>query len=528
MEKQFNTAGPVKQDKHYCVDPLSRWDLDHILSLIDNERYFILHAPRQTGKTSALLAMVDYLNNEGKYTALYVNVEPAQATRENVEAGMRVILSQLGRAAKITLKDPWVEETWPGLLERSGGEDALNAILSEWSGKNEKPIVLMIDEIDSLIGDTLISVLRQLRSGYTQRPAHFPQTIILCGVRDIRDYRIHVSSSKEIITGGSAFNIKAESLRMGNFTKEDIRELYNKHTEATGQQFGDEVWDQVWHYTGGQPWLVNALAHEAVYNMRENRDRSVVITSAIMEEAKERLILRRDTHIDQLGNQLKESRVRRVIQPLLEGSAFYQSIPDDDIQYCIDLGLVHRNERGTIDVANAIYREIIPRQLTWSTEVMMDQPQQWYVNHDGSLNMEKLLSSFQDFFREHSEHWVEGFNYQEAGPQLLLQAYLQRIVNGGGIIIREYGLGRKRTDLYIKWKVGEGIEKFVLELKLLRKSREKTLTEGLEQTAMYMDKCGAKTGHLMIFDRGKDRSWEEKIFREKHMHEGKEIEVWGC
>ena len=420
MEKQFNTAGPVMPDIHYCVDPLSRWDLRGILNLIDNRKYFILHAPRQTGKTTALLAMVDYLNKEGKYTALYVNVEPAQAARENVEAGMRAILSQLGRAAKITLRDTWIEETWPGLLERSGGEDALNAILSEWSGKNEKPIVLMIDEIDSLIGDTLISVLRQLRSGYTQRPAHFPQTIILCGVRDIRDYRIHVSSTKEIITGGSAFNIKAESLRMGNFTKEDIRELYNKHTEATGQQFGDEVWDQVWHYTGGQPWLVNALAHEAVYNMRENRDRSVVITSAIMEEAKERLILRRDTHIDQLIEQLRTDRVRRVIEPLLTSETLSGGFRPDDAQYVADLGLINISRNGNITITNAIYQEVIPRELAWDIQMGMSTQPAWYINADGSLNIEKLLSSFQDFFREHSEHWVEGFNYPGSGPATLI------------------------------------------------------------------------------------------------------------
>lgn len=81
--------------------------------------------------------------------------------------------------------------------------------------------MLLLDEVDALVGDTLISLLRQLRAGYTQRPAAFPQTIILCGVRDLRDYRIHASSESEPVTGGSAFNIKAESLRLGDFNAND-------------------------------------------------------------------------------------------------------------------------------------------------------------------------------------------------------------------------------------------------------------------------------------------------------------------
>ena len=85
--------------------------------------------------------------------------------------------------------------------------------------------MLFIDEVDSLVGDTLISLLRQIRSGYTDRPAHFPQTVILCGVRDVRDYRMTMADG-EVITGGSAFNIKAESLRMGDFSWAEMTALY--------------------------------------------------------------------------------------------------------------------------------------------------------------------------------------------------------------------------------------------------------------------------------------------------------------
>ncbi len=110
-----------------------------------------------------------------------------------------------------------------------------------WCRQSEKPIVLLIDEIDSLIGDTLISVLRQLQAGYDTRPAGFPQSIILCGVRNVQDYRIHSSREKTIITGGSAFNIRAASLRLGDFDQSEMERVYCQHTAETGQSFTQEA-----------------------------------------------------------------------------------------------------------------------------------------------------------------------------------------------------------------------------------------------------------------------------------------------
>ena len=152
----------------------------------------------------------------------------------------------------------------------------------------------------------------------------------------------------------------------------------------------------------------------------------------------------------------------------------------------------------------------------------------WYVDDSGTLRIDELLAAFQQFFREHSEHWAGRFQYQEAVPQLLLQAFLQRIVNSGGRIEREYGLGRDRTDLLVEWPQRGGVEKFVVECKVLHKSLERTVAEGVEQTAGYMDRCDAEAGHLVVFDRRKGRSWDEKVFRESRTAEsGAEVEVWG-
>jgi predicted AAA+ superfamily ATPase len=93
--KFFNTAGPVNQEEHYKIDPLHRWDLEEILQLIKQEKYFSLNAPRQTGKTSCMLALQDYLNASGEYNAIYLNVEVGQAARNNIESGISAIINKL-------------------------------------------------------------------------------------------------------------------------------------------------------------------------------------------------------------------------------------------------------------------------------------------------------------------------------------------------------------------------------------------------------------------------------------------------
>ena len=385
--------------------------------------------------------------------------------------------------------------------------------------------MLFIDEIDSLIGDTLLAVLRQLRAGYVRRPEGFPQSVILCGVRDVRDYRIQSTAENAIIAGGSAFNIRAESLRLGDFSQDEVSALISQHTAETGQAFTAEALETIWTQTQGQPWLVNALAYEACFKNETGRDRSQPITDKAIYDAREQLILRREIHLDQLADKLQEKRVQRVIEPLLSGGDTRDFITRD-LEYVRDLGLIAPND--PLRIANPIYAEVVPRELTYAAQVGLNEDAAWYVNADGSLNVVKLMTAFQTFFREHSEHWVARFQYQEAGPQLLLQAFLQRIVNSGGRIEREYGLGRGRTDLLILWPQGKQTRKIVIECKILYKSLEQTIADGLDQTAEYMDRCDAEAGHLVIFDRREGRRWDDKIFHYRRTSSsGVEIEVWG-
>ena len=528
--RYFNTEGPVFAEKHYCIPPLERVDLDEILQLIEWEKYFVLHAPRQTGKTSILKALAKRLNADGKYRCLYINVEPTQAFRDDIAATIRLVLMELAERATETFGDKSMGVLRDEVLALQSPGMALNLLLRRWTVSLPKPLVLLVDEIDSMIGDSLISVLRQLRAGYDLRPTHFPQSVILCGVRDVRDYRIFSAKDQNYTSGGSAFNIKAKSLRLGDFTEAEVRALLAQHTAQTGQPFQERAEKRIWELTGGQPWLVNALAQQACFDERSGRDRNRAIDETAIDQAKETLILNRVVHLDQLAAKLAEDRVRRVIEPMLAGGKPRHS--PTDIKYVRDLGLIAL--KGPVRIANPIYAEVVPRELTQALQDEVDQDVAPFLDAAGRLRIEQLLEGFQDFFRENSEHAVEWIAYKEAGAQLVLQAYLQRVINGGGRITREYPLGRRRTDLLVQWPQGGrwdagNVSKHVIECKALRTGRglETAIGKGLEQTVWYMDRCGAESGHLVVFDQRPGKSWEERVFRREANVGETPVTVWG-
>ena len=366
--KEFNTEGPVRPDEHYLIPPLERIDLDAVLGLVRSRKYFALHAPRQTGKTSALLALRDLLNSgaEGDYRCVYANFEVGQAAREDTARALRALLSQLATRAEMTLADEMPGRLRNAALADAGPDGALFEVLSRWARADPRPLVLLIDEIDTLVGDTLLSVLRQLRAGYDQRPGGFPHSVILCGVRDVRDYRVHSTARNALVLGGSAFNIKSASLRLGDFTAAETRALLAQHTAETGQAFTPAALETIWTRTAGQPWLVNALCREACFDSRAGRDRSRAITEGDIVDAQERLILARVTHLDNLADKLREERVRRVVLPMLTGAADRDRYTDRDrdVEYVRDLGLLAQHDAKRI--ANPIYAEVIQRELTWS------------------------------------------------------------------------------------------------------------------------------------------------------------------
>jgi len=177
--------------------------------------------------------------------------------------------------------------------------------------------------------------------------------------------------------------------------------------------------------------------------------------------------------------------------------------------------------------ANPIYAEVIPRVLTWRTQselgFLPDPPSAArYRGPDGRLDMNRLLDEFQQFWRENAESWQGRFDYAEAAPHLMLMAYLQRVVNGGGRVAREYALGMGRLDLMVHF---EG-SRYPVEIKLWRDRDPEPL--GLRQLGAYMDTCAASEGWLVIFDRRPGIPWDERIGWKRVAHDGRTIHVVRC
>jgi hypothetical protein len=489
--RAFNVAGPCRPDIHYMIDPLRR--VAGLTELIDGQNYFVLHAPRQVGKTTSLEALAKKLTAEGRYAATVVSCEAAAITPEDVGATENVLLAHWRREARDSLPIELGPPSWPP--EEEGAR--IGAALGTWAEKCPRPLVLFIDEIDSLTGRSLLSVLRQLRLGHRYRPDRFPWSIGLAGMRDVRDYKIASGGSPNLGTS-SPFNIKVESLTLRNFDRDEVAELYDQHTADTGQRFDASAAEYAFELTQGQPWLVNALAREATLTLV--RDRSLPITRDVIDEARERLILRQDTHLDSLAERLREDRVQRVIEPILAGHDA-PAVAPDDLRFVLDLGLVRRGEGGAFRIANPIYQEVIPRVLAAGPQSYLPSIAPAWLTKEGRLDADALLGAFLAFWRQHGEPLMKAAPYHEIAPHLVLMAFLHRVVNGEGRLVREYATGSGRMDLYLEYGRREPRDRLAIELKVWREGEPDPAAQGLEQLDPYLAGLGLDRGWLVIFDR---------------------------
>jgi len=484
--------------------------------LIDMDQYFVIHAARQSGKTTYLKDLANRLNDGGMYYCAYCSLETLQGINDP-ETGIPEIVFRI-KVSLETYKLPEYEK-FAINADYNKFTIVLQSELSKYCTMLDKPLVILFDEADCLSNGTLITFLRQLRNGYIDRDrTKFVKSVALVGMRNIRDYKAQIRPDSETLGSSSPFTIVTETLTLPDFTKEEIIQLYAQHISEIGQIFEPEAIDLVWEKTQGQPWLVNAIVREVIFDFLD-LDYSKPVTAELCGQAIQNIILRRDVHIDSLLERLKEPRVRHVIDPVIAGE--YVNTETDDFSYVKDLGLIRVTESKKIEPANPIYAEVIVRTLNSNMQESLARTNETvqmprYLKN-GKIDMDFLMRDFQQFWRENSAIWEERYQYKEAAPHLILMAFLQRVINGGGQLIREMAADTGRLDLCVIYQN----HKYPIELKILRGDR--TFTRGLEQTADYMDVYGVKEGWLCIFDRNPEKSWDEKIYMKKEIIEGDRI-----
>jgi hypothetical protein len=527
--KTFNTTGPCVPDEHYMLPSLPRQE--GVEAMIEGKKYFILHAPRQSGKTTFLEALTHKINSEAKYYALTCSLMGVRNKTEENQAITAIIslLNIFMNTSQVEcIRDKaYLYNNLPGMND---SEFKIGIFLNRLCEALDKDLVIFFDEADCLSGPGLISFLAQIRDFYQIRhqPRNkFPRSMALVGLRDIKDYQ-STAGAEPKGPPPSPFNIKEGSFTLPNFTQEDIGILYRQHTEASGQVFEDGAIERAWHWSEGQPWLVNALAKMAVESLL-NKDFSQAVTAEIVDQAARAIISSDFVHTDSLMERLAEPRVRRVMDAVIVGAPYFDSetISDEDIQYVLDLGIL-KSENEVYKPANPIYNEIILRKLTklLARKVPKSFEGRWV---DGQkLDMNGLLMAFQKYWRENSEMLGDSDRLNESTPHLVCFTFIQKSLNGYvEEINREYALGRKRVDLHALYK---GVS-YPIELKTQTPDRQFTdrvRENSLEQLHEYMDKCGSKIGWLVVFDLDYQKCWQDKITWNTIEHKGSIIHIVGC
>ncbi len=526
MERYFNTAGPCVPGKHYMIPALER--LPEVGRLIDREQSFVIHAARQSGKTTALMALVAEINAKGEKRAVYFTLEGAQRYPKPQEGIPRIVWLMRAGLLRHRVFGEWANSL--SVLETSNGPaiscNGVKEFLSSLAAASDRPLAVLFDKVDCLSDDTLVTFLRELRDGIvsartvdpdSQFP--FPVSVALVGMRDVRDYLARIRPDAESLGTASPFNVKTKSLGLANFTEAEVAALYAQHTEDTGQVFEPEAVSHAWTLTRGQPWLVNALAAKCVDDLLDG-DSSKPVTKALIEEAKEALVRERGTHVDSLMERLKEPRVRRVVEPVILGLDRGAPRNGDDYRYALDLGLL-REDNGALLPGNPMYAEILLRYLSYDEQehFKLHYRTPFWLKPDGSLDMPALMAEFQRFWRENSGADREVYGYKEATPHLVMNAFLQRVVNGGGHIVREMALGSDRLDLCVEYRG----HRYAVELKM----RKQLSKDSYAQLAGYLDTLGLSEGWMAVFDPDTAKSWEEKIYNRDEIIDGKTLHIVG-
>ncbi len=524
MRRSFNTTGPCNPSRHYMLPAEER--LPDLLTYVEQELYFVIHAARQTGKTTAMIAFAKRLRSLGN-AAVYVTIE-ASRVYPDVARAEAIWVYTLFEAAREQLP-PSQQPVRPTSGTYPEGS-WLRAMLTQWShALGDVPLILLIDEADVVTGDAMVNLLSQLRAGFSNRGAgQFPTSVALVGMRDLRDYLAQAKGGVPA-SPGSPFNVKKASLTLRNFTAEEVGRLYAQHTTETGQAFTAEAVERAFYWTQGQPFLVNALADQCVGYARQLDDPRIegTVTADHIDAAKEKLILARTTHLDSLGNKLREPRVAPILQAVLLGDDDID-YDTDDFQYVVDLGLLMRVPRGGAEVSNPLYREVLVRQLSFNVQMNLPEPQWRWRTPEGGLDMPALMTEFQSWWAEHAEILRSRAKpgYPEAVAQLAFMGFLQRVVNGGGRVTREYGAGRHRIDLLVEY----GGFRYAIELKRVRPrdGADSVRAVGLKQLGGYLDTLGLTEGWLLIFDQRPRLGWKQRIWREDAVVDGRSVHLVGA
>jgi|GEM_PF-1199084 len=510
----FNNSGPVNEIDHFCVSPIKRLDTNKVWQLVLQKKYFLICGPKQCGKTSYLLALAALINHNNHAKCLYFNVESLRGVQEDLEESMRSILFEISSRARDTFGDDYLEDMVPGILQKRGPYQALNELLTQWSKRSDKPIVLLIDEIDTLQGNVLTSFLSQIRAGYDKRPALFPQSIVFCATHDVIDKQ---------------FNIKDASLRISFLRREDLDGMFYSYTAKQGVVVAKEAIDKIWRFSSGQPWIISTIAGEIFHEIVPAKGISRVSPEQV-DEAIGNVIAKRGNHLEYLVSLVRDERVKKCLIPILTSGPIADDIGEQELAFVQEVGLIKVDRK--VEIANGLYKEMIPRSLFAPVAYIINLASDDFLRDDRSIDTLRLMRSFQAFFRNHVDRLLRLVDYGVAGYVLVFQALLQKLADANDSIEREYGVGQGRVVLKLRrtYPVRQDATFILKQVGIWSMERYRQLVsqfeeEAVEYAAANPDQRGET--HVVAINVNPEFSWEGKPQYSRKGTDARPIHIWG-
>lgn len=485
MPRRFNTAGPNDSARHTTISARSRvpalWDI------IEQSSYFVLHAPRQMGKTTLLLDLAAELNREKTHVAAVISLEPGAAFPAIDAAELAMLDSWRYDLAAYLPSDISVPR-WP---EAPPG-NRIGATLSAFAQHCPRPLVLFLDGLDTLSRDVRMSVIRQIRAGKPRRPRGFPSSIGIASLRDPRELDTsHGPGSGTQPT--SSMSLEAEVIALPPLTREHVATICESLAEQLKQTVVTSAVDRIYDLTNGAPFLVNSLACRILelFELRKG-----AITAADVDKARDAVLERRGGVLDEALDRMRDPRFKSMLEQV--GLGALRDLSSEEARSAVDLGIIREASDGSVQFMNPLWKLLVSRQLPNAKSSMFTTDKPAWVRPNGRLDPAKLLETFLEFWRRHGDQIFAGATYGELSP-LVLTAFLNGIVKHGGLIEREYALGRGRMDVCIR----QGGSAVALVVKVRREQDADPVVEGLAQVDDSLARHGIEDGWLVIFDRRK-------------------------
>ena len=485
MPRRFNTAGPNDPARHTTISARSR--VPALWEIIEQGSYFVLHAPRQMGKTTLLLDLAAAINREKNHVAAVVSLEPGAAFA-GVDAAELAMLDSWRYDFAAYLPADVPAPRWPD----APPGNRIGAALSAFAQECPRPLVLFLDGLDTLSRDVRVSVIRQIRAGKPRRPRGFPWSIGFASLRDPRE----LDSSQGPNSGSTPISsvlLEAEVIALPPLSREHVGQLCESLAEQLCQPVLSTAIDRVFDLTQGAPFLVNLLAQRIV-EFQEARKGPVTATD--VDKARDVVLERRGGILDEVFDRMRDVRFKSLLEQAAAGTL--RDLSSEEGRAAVDLGIVRETSDGTVQFANPIWRLLVARQLPNAKSSMFSSDKPAWVRPDGRLDPDKLLEAFIEFWRRHGDQVFAAANYGELSP-LVLTAFLNGIVKSGGLIEREYALGRGRMDVCIR----QGGSALAMVVKVRRDRDADPVVEGLAQVDESLARHGIEDGWLVIFDRRK-------------------------